>query len=116
MLTANQQMIRQCWPFLEVEPPILVDWLPWSHAFGGNHNFNLVLANGGSLYVDEGKPAPGLIDKTVANLRDVAPNIYFNVPRGSTVVALLERMKRWRHFFAQLKVIFYAGAALPQHL
>ena len=118
MLTANQQMIRQCWPFLEAEPPVIVDWLPWSHAFGGNHNFNLVLANGGSLYVDEGKPAPGLIDKTVANLRDVAPNIYFNVPRGFDVLLpfLEEDEALARHFFAQLKVIFYAGAALPQHL
>jgi feruloyl-CoA synthase len=118
MLTANQQMIRQCWPFLEAEAPIIVDWLPWSHAFGGNHNFNLVLANGGSLYVDEGKPAPGLIAKTVANLRDVAPNIYFNVPRGFDVLLpfLEEDEALARHFFAQLKVIFYAGAALPQHL
>ena len=111
-------MIRQCWPFLEAEPPVIVDWLPWSHAFGGNHNFNLVLANGGSLYVDEGKPAPGLIDKTVANLRDVAPNIYFNVPRGFDVLLpfLEEDEALARHFFARLKVIFYAGAALPQHL
>jgi feruloyl-CoA synthase len=118
MLTANQQMIRQCWPFLETEPPIIVDWLPWSHAFGGNHNFNMVLANGGSLYVDEGKPAPGLIDKTVANLRDVAPNIYFNVPRGFDVLLpFLEGDETLaRQFFARLKVIFYAGAALPQNL
>jgi feruloyl-CoA synthase len=118
MLTANQQMIRHCWPFLQAEPPVIVDWLPWSHAFGGNHNFNLVLANGGSLYVDEGKPAPGLIDKTVTNLRDVAPNIYFNVPRGFDVLLpfLEEDDALARHFFAQLKVIFYAGAALPQHL
>ena len=118
MLTANQQMIRHCWPFLEAEPPVIVDWLPWSHAFGGNHNFNLVLANGGSLYVDEGKPAPGLIGKTVANLRDVAPNIYFNVPRGFDVLLpfLEEDEALARHFFAELKVIFYAGAALPQHL
>jgi feruloyl-CoA synthase len=118
MLTANQQMIRHCWPFLEKEPPVIVDWLPWSHAFGGNHNFNLVLANGGTLYVDEGRPAPGLIDKTVANLRDVAPNIYFNVPRGFDVLLpFLESDEALaRHFFAQLKVIFYAGAALPQHL
>jgi len=118
MLTANQQMIRQCWPFLEIEPPIIVDWLPWSHAFGGNHNFNMVLANGGSLYVDEGKPAPGLIDKTVANLRDVAPNLYFNVPRGFDVLLpYLENDEALaRHFFAHLRLIFYAGAALPQNL
>jgi feruloyl-CoA synthase len=118
MLTANQQMIRQCWPFLENEPPVIVDWLPWNHTFGGNHNFNMVLANAGSLYIDEGKPAPGLIEKTVANLRDVAPNIYFNVPRGFDVLLpFLENDEALaRHFFSQLKIIFYAGAALPQNL
>jgi feruloyl-CoA synthase len=118
MLTSNQQMIRQCWPFLEREPPVIVDWLPWNHTFGGNHNFNMVLANGGSLYIDEGKPAPGLIEKTVANLRDVAPNLYFNVPRGFDVLLpFLENDEALaRQFFARLKIVFYAGAALPQNL
>ncbi len=118
MLTANQQMIRQCWPFLDHEPPTLVDWLPWSHTFGGNHNFNLVLANGGTLYIDEGKPAPGLIDKTVTNLRDIAPNIYFNVPRGFDVLLpWIENDETLAsRFFSRLKIIFYAGAALPQNL
>jgi feruloyl-CoA synthase len=118
MLTSNQQMIRQCWPFLETEPPVIVDWLPWNHTFGGNHNFNMVLANGGSLYIDEGKPVPALIDKTVANLRDVAPNLYFNVPRGFDVLLpYLEYDEPLaRHFFSRLKIIFYAGAALPQNL
>lgn len=118
MLTANQQMIRQCWPFLEREPPVIVDWLPWNHTFGGNHNFNMVLANGGSLYVDEGKPVPGLIEKTAANLREIAPNLYFNVPRGFDVLLpFLEGDEQLaRHFFSKLKLIFYAGAALPQNL
>jgi feruloyl-CoA synthase len=118
MLTSNQQMIRQCWPFLENVPPVIVDWLPWNHTFGGNHNFNMVLANGGSLYIDDGKPVPGLIEKTVANLRDVAPNIYFNVPRGFDVLLpYLESDEALaRHFFSRLQVIFYAGAALPQNL
>ncbi|HUL63115.1 MAG TPA: feruloyl-CoA synthase [Burkholderiaceae bacterium] len=118
MLTSNQQMIRQCWPFLECAPPVIVDWLPWNHTFGGNHNFNMVLANGGSLYIDEGKPVPGLIEKTVANLRDVAPNLYFNVPRGfDGLLPYLESDAALaRRFFAQLKLIFYAGAALPQNL
>jgi feruloyl-CoA synthase len=111
-------MILQCWPFLVEEPPVIVDWLPWNHTFGGNHNFNMVLANGGTLYVDEGKPVPGLVDKTIANLREIAPNIYFNVPRGFD--ALLGFMDQdaalTRNFFSQLKIIFYAGAALPQNL
>jgi feruloyl-CoA synthase len=118
MLASNQQMIRQCWPFLEHERPIIIDWLPWNHTFGGNHNFNMVLANGGSLYIDDGKPAPGLIERTVANLRDIAPNIYFNVPRGFDVLLpFLENDELLaRHFFSRLKIVFYAGAALPQNL
>ena len=82
MLCANQAMIRAGLAFLADEPPVLVDWLPWNHTFGGNHNFGLVLDNGGSLYIDEGKPLPGAIEATVRNLRDVAPTIYFNVPKG----------------------------------
>ncbi len=118
MLTSNQQMIRQCWPFLQDEPPVIVDWLPWNHTFGANHNFNMVLANGGTLYIDEGKPATGLVDKTVANLREVAPNLYFNVPRGFDVLLpfLENDAQLAAHFFSRLKVIFYAGAALPQNL
>jgi feruloyl-CoA synthase len=118
MVTSNQQMIRQCWPFLAQDAPVIVDWLPWNHTFGGNHNFNMVLANGGSLYIDDGKPAPGLIEKTVANLRGIAPNIYFNVPRGfDMLLPYLEGDDAFaRHFFSQLKIIFYAGAALPQNL
>jgi feruloyl-CoA synthase len=84
MLCANQQMIAQAWRFLDhgQEPPVLVDWLPWSHTFGGNHNLNLVLRNGGTLYIDEGRPAPGLVEKSLRNLREVQPTLYFNVPRG----------------------------------
>ncbi len=75
-------MIAQVWPFLAEHPPLLVDWLPWNHTFGANHNFNMVLAHGGSLYVDGGRPLPGLIDETVRNLREVSPTLYFNVPAG----------------------------------
>ncbi|MBS1216396.1 MAG: feruloyl-CoA synthase, partial [Proteobacteria bacterium] len=82
MLCANQQMIAQALPFLTQVPPILVDWLPWHHTAGGNHNIGLVLYNGGTLHIDEGRPVPGLIERTVHNLREVAPTIYFNVPRG----------------------------------
>ncbi|BBY83159.1 hypothetical protein MPUL_43170 [Mycolicibacterium pulveris] len=83
MLAANQQQMRQVWPFLADEPPILADWLPWSHTFGGNHNVNMVLVNGGSLWIDDGKPTPQMIERTVRNVADVRPSIHFNVP-GAT--------------------------------
>ncbi len=82
MLCASQQAKLQVWPFLARTPPVIVDWLPWNHTFGGNHNFNMVLRNGGTLYIDGGKAAPGLFDKTLENLREISPTIYFNVPRG----------------------------------
>jgi feruloyl-CoA synthase len=118
MLCANQQMIAQAWPFLNRHPLRLLDWLPWSHTFGGNHNFNMVLAHGGSLYIDEGRPMPGLVEKTVANLREVRPNFYFNVPRGfDMLLPFLEGDEAFaRQFFADLQGVFYAGAALPQSL
>jgi feruloyl-CoA synthase len=116
MLCANQQMIAQVWRFLQDERPVLLEWLPWSHTFGGNHNLNLVLRNGGALYIDEGRPAPGLIDRTVRNLREVRPNLYFNVPRGFEMLTpLLEHDEILaRDFFENLRMAFYAGAALPQ--
>ncbi len=118
MLCSNQQAIAQLWPFLGERPPVVVDWLPWNHTFGGNHNFNMVLRHGGTLYVDGGKPMPGLIEQTVANLRDVAPTLYFNVPRGFDVLLpYLEQDAALRdRFFSRLDLIFYAGAALPQSL
>ena len=118
MLCANQQMISQVWPFLLRHPLVLVDWLPWSHTFGGNHNFNMVLSHGGTLYVDEGRPAPGLIERTVRNLRDVKPNFYFNVPRGfDMLLPFLEQDDATaRDVFQNLEGIFYAAAALPQSL
>jgi len=118
MLCLNQQQLAQVWPFLERVPPVLCDWLPWNHTFGANHNFNLVLRNGGTLYIDDGKPAPGLIERTVANLREVSPNIYFNVPRGfDMLLPHLESDAGLRKsVFRYLEVIFYAGAALPQNL
>ena len=82
MLCANQQMIAQAWRFLAVEKPVLLDWLPWSHTFGGNHNVHLVLRHGGTLYIDDGRPVPGLIERTLRNLRDCQPTLHFNVPRG----------------------------------
>jgi feruloyl-CoA synthase len=118
MLCANQQMLAQGWPFVEDKPPVVVDWLPWSHTFGGNHNFNMVLRNGGTLYVDGGKPAPGLIEVSARNLKEIAPNMYFNVPRGfDLLLPLLEAdADLRRNFFRDLDVLFYAAAALPQNL
>ncbi|WP_428249450.1 feruloyl-CoA synthase [Ferrovibrio sp.] len=118
MLSSNQQSIAQIWPFLAETRPELLDWLPWNHTFGGNHNFNLVLRQGGSLHIDDGKPAPGLIDRTVANLGEVSPTIYFNVPAGyAMLIPFLEQDEALcRRFFAKLKLIFYAGAALPPDL
>ena len=118
MLASNQQMYAQVMPFLAERPPVIVDWLPWNHTFGGNSNFNMILRNGGTLYIDEGKPVPALIEKSVANLRDVAPSMYFNVPRGFALI--LDHLERdqalARHFFGGLDFLFYAGAALPQSL
>jgi feruloyl-CoA synthase len=118
MLCANQAMIRAGLAFLAEEPPVIVDWLPWNHTFGSNHNFGLVLDNGGSLYIDEGKPLPGAIEATVRNLRDIAPTVYFNVPKGfEMLLPFLTAEKALRErFFSRLKVMFYAGAALAQHV
>ncbi len=118
MLCSNQQAIAQGWPFLEERPPVIVDWLPWSHTFGGNHNFNMALRNGGTLYIDGGKPAPGLIETTVRNLREVPSTLHFNVPRGyEMLIPFLERDRELREtFFRDLDGIFYAAAALPHHL
>jgi len=82
MLCSNEAMIAAGFAFVADEPPVVVDWLPWSHTFGGNHNFNLVLVNGGSLYIDDGNPTPPGASKTARNLREIAPTIYFNVPKG----------------------------------
>ena len=114
MLCTNQAAIAAGWPFLADRPPMIVDWLPWSHTFGANHNFNLVLANGGTLYLDAGKPLPGAFDATIANLREVPSTLYFNVPRGfDMLVGALERDDLLRAtFFRDLDLVFYAAAAL----
>ncbi len=118
MLTANQQQMTQVWPFLQHHRLVLLEWLPWSHTFGANHNFNMALAHGGSIHIDEGRPAPGLIDKTVRNLREVKPNFYFNVPRGfDMLLPFFESDEAAaRDVFAGLEGVFYAGAALPQSI
>ena len=116
MLCSNQQMIRQCFPDLQREPPVLVDWLPWNHTFGGNHNVGITLYNGGTLYIDEGKPTPALIGETLRNLREIAPTMYFNVPKGFEEIAnALELDPVLREtFFSRVKMFFFAGAGLSQ--
>jgi feruloyl-CoA synthase len=118
MLCSNQQSWAQSWPFLEDVPPVLCEWLPWNHTFGGNGTFNLVLRNGGSFYIDGGKPTPDLIATTARNLREISPTLYFNVPRGyDLLLPLLEAdAALHRSFFSTLDAMFYAGAALPQNL
>jgi feruloyl-CoA synthase len=118
MLTANQEMIANYFRFLRDDPPVLVDWLPWNHTFGGNHNFGLVLYNGGSLYIDEGRPTPKGILATVRNLREIAPSAYFNVPKGFEELApfLRDEPLLRENFFSRLHMNFFAGAGLAQHV
>jgi feruloyl-CoA synthase len=115
MLCANQQMLAQTLRFLDQEKPVLLDWLPWSHTFGGNHNVNLVLRSGGTLYIDDGRPLPGAIDRTIAHLREVQPTVYFNVPRGYEMMlpALEKPTTRWHATSSALRMVFYAGAGMP---
>lgn len=116
MLCANQAMIAHVLRFLESEPPVLVDWLPWSHSFGGNQNFDLVLAHGGTLYIDDGRPTPEGIATTLANLREISPTLHFNVPAG--LAALLPHFAADRalaaNFFHHLRLTFFAGAPLAR--
>jgi feruloyl-CoA synthase len=116
MLCSNQQMLAQSLPSLRAAPPVLVDWLPWNHTAGSNHNLGIVLYHGGSLYIDEGKPVPGLIEKTVRNLREIGPTIYFNVPRGYEALLpfLREDAALRKTFFSRLGLLQYAAAVLPQ--
>jgi feruloyl-CoA synthase len=118
MICSNQQMILQTLPFLGDAPPVLVDWLPWHHTFGGNHNVGIVVYNGGSLYLDEGRPMPGAFDESVRNLREVAPTVYLNVPRGyeELVRAFRADPSLAERFFGGVQVLFYAAAGLSQHV
>jgi feruloyl-CoA synthase len=118
MICTNWQQITQTFPFLADDDLTIIDWLPWNHTFGGNHNFGLMLYNGGSLYIDEGTPTAKGIATTVANLRDIAPTIYFNVSKGfEELIPYFRRDKALcAHFFSRLKLLFYAGAGMPQHV
>lgn len=118
MLCSNQQMLLEAFPFMGEDPPVLLDWLPWHHTFGGNHNIGIVLYNGGTMYMDDGRPVPGGFEESLRNLREIATSIYFNVPRGfEEVVHHLKRdaALRW-HFFSRLHMMFYSAAGLPQHI
>jgi feruloyl-CoA synthase len=118
MICANQVMIRETMAFLQDEPPVIVDWLPWNHTFGGNHNIGLTLYNGGSMYLDQGKPMPGGIEETVRNLREISPTVYFNVPKGyeSLLPYLREDSHLRQKFFARLHAMFFSGAALSPYV
>jgi feruloyl-CoA synthase len=116
MMCVNQSQIQDALPFLADRPPVIVDWLPWNHVFGGSHNFNMMLANGGSLYIDEGKPAKGLIERTIENNAMKSATISFNVPVGFAMLrdAMKADSALRETFFRDLDMLFYAGASLPQ--
>jgi feruloyl-CoA synthase len=118
MMSANQVMLRETLAFLKDEPPVIVDWLPWNHTFGGNHNIGLTLYNGGSMYLDAGKPMPGGIEETVRNLREISPTVYFNVPKGyESLLPYLRDDKALRgKFFQRLHAMFFSGAALSPYV
>ncbi len=116
-ITTNWQQITQTFSFLKEDGLEFVDWLPWNHTFGGNHNFGLALYHGGTLYLDDGNPTPEGISKTVRNLRERKPTVYFNVPKGfEELIPYLRKEDSLRQqFFSNLKMLFYAGAGMPQH-
>lgn len=116
MWCANQQQMRQSMPVLTEEPPVLVDWLPWNHTFGGNHNVGLTIYNGGTLYIDDGKPTPALMAETLRNLREVAPTVYFNVPTGFEAIAHAMKADAVlrKNLLSRVRMFFYSGAALAQ--
>ncbi|MBD0415365.1 feruloyl-CoA synthase [Oryzicola mucosus] len=117
MLCSNQEMVADCYAYFRDEPPVIVDWAPWNHTAAGNKVFNLVIYNGGTYYIDRGKPTPALMDQTIANLRDISPTWYFNVPAGyeMLVQAMREDAGLRETFFRDLKLMMYAGAGMAQH-
>lgn len=116
MLCTNQQMLLQTFPEFEETPPILVDWLAWHHTFGGSHNVGIALYNGGTIYIDDGKPVPGKMEETIRNLKEIAPTVYLNVPKGwEEITFALEQDAELREkFFSKVKILFFAGAALSE--
>jgi feruloyl-CoA synthase len=118
MWCANQVMLQQALSYFADEPPVIVDWAPWHHTAGGNHDVGLVLYNGGTFYIDEGKPVPGAIEETVRNLREIAPTWYFTVPKGYEALLpyLRSDAELRRNFFSRLKLFWFAGAGIAQHV
>jgi feruloyl-CoA synthase len=118
MLCANQEQLRAHFAYFRDQPPILLDWSPWNHTAGGNHNFNMALYNGGTFYIDDGRPVPGAIEATVRNLREVSPTWYFNVPRGYDALIPFLRQDEVlrRSFFKDLRILYYAAASMAQHV
>jgi feruloyl-CoA synthase len=116
MICANQQQIAQCKPTVFEIPPVLVDWPPWNHTFGGNHDFNLVLFHGGTMYINDGKPTPALIGETFKNLTEIAPTVYYDVPIGLEYIAneMKTNAALRKNLLSQVRMFFYAGAALAQ--
>jgi feruloyl-CoA synthase len=118
MLCSNQMMLEQVMPCLAERPPVLCDWLPWNHTFGGSHNFGIALHNGGTLHIDAGKPTPELFRETIRNLREIAPTAYFNVPKGYEM--LVEHLRAdaglRKLFFSRLNLLFFAAAGLSQRV
>jgi feruloyl-CoA synthase len=113
---ANQQQMAQSMPVLAEQELVLVDWLPWNHTFGGNHNFGMTVFHGGTLYIDDGKPTPALMHETLRNLREIAPTVYFNVPTGFEAIAhAMQNDDQLRKtLLSRVQMFFYAGAALAQ--
>jgi len=118
MWCSNQEMVRQTLAFVQDEPPVMCEWAPWHHTAGGNKDFGMVLYNGGTMYLDEGKPLPGAIETTVRNLREVATNWYFTVPKGYEMLLPFFRAdsELRRTFFSRLKALWFAGAGVSQHV
>ncbi len=116
MLCVNQQMLLQTFPEFEQTPPVLLDWLSWHHTFGGSHNVGIALYNGGTIYIDDGKPVAGKFDETIRNLKEISPTVYLNVPKGwEELTDALEKDAELRdRFFKDVKILFFAGAALSE--
>lgn len=117
MICSNNMMVREAFTFVKDEAPVMLDWAPWNHTAGGNQVFFMALFNGGSLYIDDGRPTANDIHKTIRNIKDISPTWYFNVPKGldALTAAMENDIELRKAFYKNLKMIWYAGAGLAQH-